>query len=561
MRARSVDCGLGVALVSREYPPHCGGGIGTYARHIAPALAKAGSRVHVVTANAPGEPAQSACGGVTIHRVGAGNGVGVQGARAFARAAAGVVLRLHRDGEVDAAEFAEYEGDGAALVGLRACGGGDRNPLARLGLIVHLHTATEALAALGSIPASRDACDLAEIIAMERASVHGADAVCAPSSFMADWAVESFGLRERPTVIPYAHGDALLARPAPAGERRILHIGRLEARKGVESLARAWRAVAGARPDWSLRCVGADTSGPDGRSMRGVMLEALGPAGASVEFAGELPAQALASELRSAAFCVVPSLWENYPNSCIEAMLHARAVVVSDHGGMREMLGDTDAGATFRAGDDAALAVAMLAFIDEGTERLGERGRAARERVLSVCNPVRVARARLELYRVAIERAGARAARSAVLHPALAPQARWLDVAAEADRDCPGAASARAGGESLEGMDAAARARAALLDCARRRLSPVALYGAGTHTRAIGAALMDPPVEIVAILDDDPTRQGRRLWGYPVAAPAEAARLGVRAVVLSSDSMERRLWERAAPLRAAGIEVIRLYTR
>ena len=100
---------------------------------------------------------------------------------------------------------------------------------------------------------------------------------------------------------------------------------------------------------------------------------------------------------------------------------------------------------------------------------------------------------------------------------------------------------------------------AAFLKLATAGHHRVGVYGAGTHTRAAGGALADPPVEVVCVIDDDPRRAGRRLFGFPILSAAAALGLGLDAVVLSSDSFEDELWTGAAGLRAAGIPVLRLY--
>lgn len=99
----------------------------------------------------------------------------------------------------------------------------------------------------------------------------------------------------------------------------------------------------------------------------------------------------------------------------------------------------------------------------------------------------------------------------------------------------------------------------ALESCKDRGAARVAIYGAGTHTLKAAQALATPPVDIVGILDDDASRQGERMWGYPIMTPREALAAEVEAVVLSSDSFEDALWESSASLRAAGVEVVRLY--
>lgn len=101
--------------------------------------------------------------------------------------------------------------------------------------------------------------------------------------------------------------------------------------------------------------------------------------------------------------------------------------------------------------------------------------------------------------------------------------------------------------------------RGALVRCAAMGHRRVAIYGAGTHTRSVGDALLEPPVEILGLIDDDVRRHGQRLWGYPILGREEALALGVDAVVISANSIEELLWERAAVFRAQGVATLRLY--
>ncbi len=112
-----------------------------------------------------------------------------------------------------------------------------------------------------------------------------------------------------------------------------------------------------------------------------------------------------------------------------------------------------------------------------------------------------------------------------------------------------------------EGVRAAwLRAMTSALDsCAGAGLDPVALYGSGTHTRVVGEALMRAPVHIDCVIDDNESRQGQRLWNWPIVSRPEALRRRVRAVVCSANSHESLLWDNAADFLRAGVRVIRLY--
>lgn len=103
------------------------------------------------------------------------------------------------------------------------------------------------------------------------------------------------------------------------------------------------------------------------------------------------------------------------------------------------------------------------------------------------------------------------------------------------------------------------RMRDALDACADRGRTRVAIYGAGTHTRVVGEAFAQPPVEVVGVIDDDSRRHGSTLWGFPVLSLDDAIERGVEAVVLSANSIEDVLWEKTAWVRERGVEVVRLY--
>lgn len=103
--------------------------------------------------------------------------------------------------------------------------------------------------------------------------------------------------------------------------------------------------------------------------------------------------------------------------------------------------------------------------------------------------------------------------------------------------------------------------RRALVHCGVLGHRRVGVYGAGTHTRSVGEALMEPDVEIICLIDDDARRHGERLWGYEIVSREHALELGLDAVVISANSIEEQLWERASVFREAGVATLRLYGR
>lgn len=387
---------LGIALVSREYPPFYGGGIGTYARWIVPALASHGIRVHVITeAHDRTHPRVECDGNITVHRIpiGMGKGGWPNAALRFSIQAARQIASLYRSGRVQVAEFAECEAAGIATLVSNPC----RPPT-----VVQLHTPSEQLFVLRSL--STRSVDIPHRIYFEseRLAMHLADEILAPSRFIADWARNQYQFPRNPKVIPYATGPLpeLTETRHPSNDLAIFYAGRIEPRKGVESLILAMNEVSRAFPSTILRLAGADTSGaPDGGSMRAYLQSLIEPhAENNIRFLGRLDRDELKREYARASLCVVPSLWENFPNTCIESMSHARAVLVSDQGGMQEMVGETRAGCTFTAGDPDDLACKIKLMLAESAQSLAERGCIARERIEYLCDPDRVATDRIKHF-------------------------------------------------------------------------------------------------------------------------------------------------------------------
>lgn len=108
--------------------------------------------------------------------------------------------------------------------------------------------------------------------------------------------------------------------------------------------------------------------------------------------------------------------------------------------------------------------------------------------------------------------------------------------------------------------EAVGRMQAKLSELHASGVSSVLIYGAGRHTLKTGETLGRSPVKIVGVIDDALGGRGERLWNWPVLSLEEAKAAGAQAVVISSDSIEDRLYENsAAVLAGAGLQVHRLY--
>lgn len=399
-------------LISREYPPctYPVGGIGTYVQHIARLLAAHGETVHVIAEQWDEAPLARQVlldGRLIVHRVSMRRPlpVSVGGpemasadvldamassafpAQAFSWQAALLAEHLIDTEGIDVVEAQDYEAPLYYLLLRRSTGLG---PARRPPCFVHLHTTRE-LVCHANGWGLRSAHDLV-VKRFEDAAIWGADALLSPSAFLAAHTERQYGLRTGSiTRIPYPIGDVpLVERSADTWSGgTICYFGRFEVRKGVIEWMEAAVDAARRRPDLRFEFIGADTPvSPDGAGTVRAALESQVPVDlrACFSFSDALDRPRLWARLRHARFVVVPSRFENFPNTCIEAMCSGVPVLASPHGGMAEMIDDGRTGWVARSGQPSDLAETLARAIATPADALADMGRAASASIRELCD-------------------------------------------------------------------------------------------------------------------------------------------------------------------------------
>ncbi len=175
----------------------------------------------------------------------------------------------------------------------------------------------------------------------------------------------------------------------PAGAFRVLFAGRLVRAKGVDVLLHALADI----PDAALLIAGPD--GGDGDALRALARDL--SLGERVRFL-EVTRPQLAATFRAADAVVVPSRsGENFGIVAVEAMAARRPVIVTDCGGLPEVVTNEESGLVIPRDDPSALYTALIRVRDNPAlrARVGESGRA---RVLAHYTWERVTGEFLRLY-------------------------------------------------------------------------------------------------------------------------------------------------------------------
>jgi glycosyltransferase involved in cell wall biosynthesis len=225
----------------------------------------------------------------------------------------------------------------------------------------------------------------------ERATVRRADLVIADSHAIAT-ATAPLYRRMADVIIPHAWTGQVA--DAVSTGTDVLFVGRLEHRKGIDVLLRAWPAVRRHHPQTTLHVVGADRLGLTQR-LRQTALP-------GIVCHGVLTDHDLDALRRRCAVQVMPSRSESFGLVVLEAWAAGLAVVASDCPGLRETV--ADAGILSPIGDPPALAAALGQLLAEPVRRrlLADAGR---QRVSEWAAPAAWASASRDAYRLAQERA------------------------------------------------------------------------------------------------------------------------------------------------------------
>lgn len=355
----------------------------------------------------------------------------------FAWQAALLAERLVEDEGIDLIESQEYEAPLYFIQLRRALGLG---PSRRPPCLVHLHSPTEFIARHNGWDQS-----LPGILAAKRFedySIASADALLCPSRYLARQAEAHYGLAKGAvTVIPYPMGDG---RVVPRGDATwaggtVCYTGRLEPRKGVLELIEAATCVAREHPTVRFVFVGGDTI-HRGVSVR-AMMERRIPADLrpAFRFFGERAREMLPQWLAEARIAVVPSRWENFPNSCIEAMASGLPVMATREGGMAEMIEDGETGWLSDSAQPDQLAPALRRALATPPGRLAEMGRQAAAQIRSICDKNEVAQARASFHNQIVRQGAVRSPRLPTI------LSRGATGSIEARRECDSQFDPRSG--------------------------------------------------------------------------------------------------------------------
>lgn len=398
-----------ICLISREFPPDTGwGGIGTFVHDLALGLKEIGQDVEVIALSKDGRDSVQDYQGVPVHRVAVDESLEqyqmLLSVVPYSHSLMKALWSLHRKflelndaNRFDIVEVPEMFGEGIFLALSKQC------PLVVRLYTPHFKFIDDRLHLID------DSFDHQLLSLIERITLLEADVVTSPSADLGDYVSQAVGFQ--PDEMLVVRGLIDTDRFCPEGPRALpddgvlkaIFVGRLEERKGVYQLVRAIPQVVSRFKNVRFYFIGNDTkTARNGGSVLEELKAELERNGCSqyAVFTGPVPHASMPEYFRSADIFVLPSLYDNAPLTCLEAISSGTALVGTSAGGMKEYVVSGESGSIVPPADVEALAEALIELL-ENDEKRKSYGVEARKRALELYDRKITAAKSVELYKLA----------------------------------------------------------------------------------------------------------------------------------------------------------------
>ncbi len=191
----------------------------------------------------------------------------------------------------------------------------------------------------------------------ERLSVRGRDAIFAPSNVMANAFMKDthrkVDIIETPFIDDTPQKDFSFYQQTLAGKKYFLFFGTLYAEKGIFVIAEIIERILTDNPDYYFVFIGSHSI--NSRNSLWELYRKAGKCRERVLYFKPLKHAALYPVIEHADYVVLPSLMDNFPNACIEAMYFGRIVIGTDGTSFEQLIADGINGFLAKPGDAESL--------------------------------------------------------------------------------------------------------------------------------------------------------------------------------------------------------------
>lgn len=374
-------------IITTEYPPAFGGGIGTYVENVANMYSTNGDNVKVILRdNITERKKNNANLEICRFELKYSDKYQYMGEiQSMAYQYYEYIDKLLEEDKPDIIEIQEYNAIGYYILQNKYI---RDDYLIDVPIVVHLHTPQFALYSINkSVNYKLPDYWVGE---MERFCIKAADALLCPSEFLAEKLKDinkqvpikvinlPFNLKEEET------------EKVKQDKKLFVYFGRIEYRKGVDQLINAFENLWKKGYNCKLKLIGGDVNFfPKNAYLGEILAEKYENRieQGLLEFQPNTPQNELIKDIKAARAVVIPSLYENFPNTCIMSMWLRKAVIVSKQGGQAEMVYESGKnGYIFDHEIKGDLEEKIIRVLEDTDEKLEQLGENAYNRINILCN-------------------------------------------------------------------------------------------------------------------------------------------------------------------------------
>lgn len=301
-----------------------------------------------------------------------------------------VIKLIKLDGKApDLIEVQEYNAIGYYVLQNKYLG---EELLQHTPIVVHLHTPTFELDRINQY--TRYKFPNYWIGQMEKFCIRAADAVLSPSQFLAD-ELQCL-IPDKPIKVinlPYSDNeldDDEIQTSRNFDSDTILYFGRTEYRKGIGVALEVINKMWNKGYPYKLKIIGGDTFFyPKNKSYVELLEEKYHDKVKKglLEFIPAIPPKELVPEILNCRGVIIPSIYENYPYTCLQAMWYGAPTIVSKSGGQAEMVETSGLnGIIFDWDNQDDLEEKLLQFSNLTSDDLKKMSNNAFQRIRNLCN-------------------------------------------------------------------------------------------------------------------------------------------------------------------------------
>ncbi|MBE9179514.1 glycosyltransferase family 4 protein [Oculatella sp. LEGE 06141] len=196
---------------------------------------------------------------------------------------------------------------------------------------------------------------------MEKLAVKRTRWIYAPTYFVAGQVQKGYGIPkvnviETPFFVEQPTCDTALFEETAKGKSYILYFGRMTQMKGVHILVEALPRLLNDYPEMHVLFIGGSGPAPTGQPMNEYISEQLHSFGDRVKVLPSMRHDKLYPFIQQAKVIALPSLIDNLPNTCLEAMGLGKVVVATTGSCFEQVIEPSVSGILVNPGDPPALA-------------------------------------------------------------------------------------------------------------------------------------------------------------------------------------------------------------